>query len=149
MGGLAPLGPSQRERSLREGEISKPRCINGEQGGWFHSAQEKKPRQSAAGPSGDMHRGLADEAANPQLKHRTQLLVSMSETRRRVAQKAPRGEAGLPVVPACALALSGHAPGTHCDRQAHGLNEVLADWLLCRGFRPNLPAHKKPRQGRG
>ena len=94
MGGLAPLGPSQRERSLREGEISKPRCINGEQGGWFHSAQKKKPR------SGDMHRGLADEAGNPQLKHRTDLLVSMSESRRRVAQKAPRGEAGLPVVPA-------------------------------------------------
>ena len=26
---------------------------------------------------------------------------------------------GLPVVPARVLALSGHAPGTHCDRQAH------------------------------
>ena len=43
----------------REGD-QQARPINGAAGGWFHSARpQKKPRQSAAGRSDDVHRGWA------------------------------------------------------------------------------------------
>jgi hypothetical protein len=57
--GLNLLLPCRRGCSFREGD-QQARPINGAAGGWFHSARpQKKPRQSAAGRSDDVHRGWA------------------------------------------------------------------------------------------
>jgi hypothetical protein len=99
MEGLAPLGPWQRERSLREGEISKPRCINGEQGGWFTARRRKSPARARRGQVASCIVGLPTrrQTRNSNTEPTSWFLCRKSDAS--VAQKTPRGEAGLPIVP--------------------------------------------------
>ena len=85
--------------------------------------------------------GLPVRTANPQLKHRAEPLVSMSEPRRilRGSQKKPRQEAGLSLGPSCGLADEGGKPRTETPSHAFGFYVG----------NPTRRAEKKPRMRAG